>query len=154
MCFFLHTATPLTPTRHSSKNLGDDSEKRKQQQKLYDDEFKNGNREPMPLDPRKPITQFNYGILQHPDEYNYLAEAEKQKPTIDFASELSYDSSLYGKISQGSARKQPPIKHYDKYKDKSKLIIFCLHTYYNYYYYYITYSALGDWSEWMSSLET
>ncbi|CAH8561680.1 unnamed protein product [Schistosoma bovis] len=111
-------ATPLTPTRHSSKNLGDDPEKRKQQQKLYDDEFKNGNREPMPLDPRKPITQFNYGILQHPDEYNYLAEAEKQKPTIDFASELSYDSSLYGKISQGSARKQPPIKHYDKYKDK------------------------------------
>ncbi|CAH8548960.1 unnamed protein product [Schistosoma intercalatum] len=111
-------ATPLTPTRHSSKNLGDDSEKRKQQQKLYDDEFKNGNREPMPLDLRKPITQFNYGILQHPDEYNYLAEAEKQKPTIDFASELSYDSSLYGKISQGSARKQPPIKHYDKYKDK------------------------------------
>ncbi|CAH8564736.1 unnamed protein product [Schistosoma bovis] len=111
-------ATPLTPTRHSSKNLGDDPEKRKGQQKLYDDEFKNGNREPMPLDPRKPITQFNYGILQHPDEYNYLAEAEKQKPTIDFASELSYDSSLYGKISQGSARKQPPIKHYDKYKDK------------------------------------
>ncbi|CAH8558847.1 unnamed protein product [Schistosoma guineensis] len=111
-------ATPLTPTRHSSKNLGDDSEKRKRQQNLYDDEFKNGNRESMPLDPRKPTTQFNYGILQHPDEYNYLAEAEKQKPTIDFASELSYDSSLYGKISQGSARKQPPIKHYDKYKDK------------------------------------
>ncbi|CAH8577861.1 unnamed protein product [Schistosoma haematobium] len=111
-------ATPLTPTRHSSKNLGDDPEKRKQQQNLYDDVFKNGNGEPMPLDPRKPITQFNYGILQHPDEYNYLAEAEKQKPTIDFASELSYDSSLYGKISQGSARKQPPIKHYDKYKDK------------------------------------
>ncbi|CAH8562860.1 unnamed protein product [Schistosoma margrebowiei] len=111
-------ATPLTPTRHSLKNLDDDPEKRKRQQKLYDDEFKNINGEPMPLDPRKPTTQFNYGILQHPDEYNYLAEAEKQKPTIDFASELSYDSSLYGKISQGSARKQPSIKHYDKYKDK------------------------------------
>uniref|UniRef100_A0A5K4FCH0 Uncharacterized protein n=1 Tax=Schistosoma mansoni TaxID=6183 RepID=A0A5K4FCH0_SCHMA len=111
-------ATPLTPTRHSLRNLGDDSEKRKRQQKVFDDEFRNANGEPMPLDPRKPNTQFNYGILPHPDEYNYLAEAEKQKPSIDFASELSYDSSLYGKTSQGSCRKQPPIKHYDKYKDK------------------------------------
>ncbi|CAI2729552.1 unnamed protein product [Schistosoma spindalis] len=110
--------TPLTPTRHSLKNRDDDPEKRKRQQKVYDDEFKNANGELMPLDPRKPTTQFNYGILQHPDEYNYLAEAEKQKPIIDFTSELSYDSSLYGKTSQGSARKQPPIKHYDKYKDK------------------------------------
>ncbi|CAH8575637.1 unnamed protein product [Schistosoma rodhaini] len=111
-------ATPLTPTRHSLRNLGDDSEKRKRQQKVFDDEFRNANGESMPLDPRKPNTQFNYGILPHPDEYNYLAEAEKQKPSIDFASELSYDSSLYGKTSQGSCRKQPPIKHYDKYKDK------------------------------------
>ncbi|CAH8542716.1 unnamed protein product [Heterobilharzia americana] len=53
----------------------------------------------------------------HPDEYNYLAEAEKQRPTVDYTSELSDGSSLYGKTSQGSARKQP-IKNLDEHRNK------------------------------------
>ncbi|CAH8509994.1 unnamed protein product [Schistosoma turkestanicum] len=114
------TAMPTTPIRQSTRNLDDELEKRKSRPKLYDDELlpHGTHGEPVSFDPRRSSATFHYDILQHPDEYNYLAEAEKQKPFMDFTSELSYDSSLFGKTSQGSTRKQPPIRHYDKYKEK------------------------------------
>ncbi|KAH8870002.1 Copper amine oxidase [Schistosoma japonicum] len=113
---------PLIPTRYSSKYPSDDLEKRgRRRQKSYEDELKTSYKEPpVVTDPRKSTIPFHPSdILQHPDEYNYLAEAEKKKPSIDYTSELSYDSSLYGKTSQGSTRKQPPMKHSDEHKNKN-----------------------------------
>ncbi|CAH8858282.1 unnamed protein product [Trichobilharzia szidati] len=116
-----HDSSQTVPTKHFSKYPGDGD--------MYDPEGRRRRTRPehkepvVPSDPRKAklphgIGTGANGLAKHPDEYNYLAEAEKQKPTADYCtSELSDGSSLYGKTSQGSTRKQP-FKSLDKYKSK------------------------------------
>nr|CAH8852920.1 unnamed protein product [Trichobilharzia regenti] len=113
-----HDSSQTVPTKHFSKYPGDgdiyDPEGRRRRTRPEQKES------PVPSDPRKAkLPHSANGLAKHPDEYNYLAEAEKQKPTADYCtSELSDGSSLlYGKTNQGSTRKQP-FKSLDKYKSK------------------------------------